>query len=81
VTIVLWVIGGAAFGLYLAQYANRYVTTYAGLASAMIALVFLYLSAAIFIYGGELNAAILRARRERQRAEGGEAQPVRTGMP
>jgi membrane protein len=81
VTIVLWVIGGAAFGLYLAQYANRYVTTYAGLASAMIALVFLYLSAAIFIYGGELNAAILRARRARQRAEGGEAQPLRTGMP
>jgi membrane protein len=81
VTIVLWVIGGNALGLYLAQYANRYVTTYAGLASAMIALVFLYLSAAIFIYGAELNAAILRARRERRRAEGGEAQPVRTGTP
>lgn len=65
VTIALWLAGGAGFGLYLAQYANRYVTTYAGLASAMIALVFLYLSAAIFIYGGELNAAILRARHER----------------
>jgi membrane protein len=79
VTIMLWLAGGAAFGLYLAQYANRYVTTYAGLASAMIALVFLYLSAAIFIYGGELNAAILRARRERAVAE---AKPrVRSGTP
>ena len=28
----------------------------------MIALVFLYLTASIFIFGGELNAAILRAR-------------------
>ncbi|HEV3185873.1 MAG TPA: YihY/virulence factor BrkB family protein [Xanthobacteraceae bacterium] len=75
VTLALWLVGGAAFGLYLAQYANRYVTTYAGLASAMIALVFLYLSAAIFLYGGELNAAILRARRERAVAE----VPLRSG--
>ena len=66
VTIFLWLAGGAGFGMYLAQYANRtYVTTYAGLASAMIALVFLYVSAAIFIYGGELNSAILRWRHER----------------
>ncbi len=35
----------------------------AGLASAMIALMFLYYSAWIFIYGGELNAAIARARK------------------
>jgi membrane protein len=69
VTIMMWLAGGAGFGLYLAQYANRYVTTYAGLASAMIALVFLYVSAAIFIYGGELNAAILRARHRRILAE------------
>ena len=32
-------------------------TTYAGLASAMIALVFLYWTASIFVYGGEFNAA------------------------
>jgi membrane protein len=67
VTIALWLVSGGAFGLYLAQYANRYVTTYAGLASAMIALVFLYASASIFLYGGELNAAIGRARRVRPR--------------
>jgi membrane protein len=73
VTIALWLAGGAGFGAYLAQYANRYVTTYAGLASAMIALVFLYLSAAIFIYGGELNSAILRWRHERALAEAARA--------
>jgi membrane protein len=35
---------------------------YAGLASAMIALVFLYWTASIFVFGGELNAAWRRAR-------------------
>jgi membrane protein len=38
------------------------VSTYAGLASVMIAMLFLYTLAAIFIYGGELNAAMMRAR-------------------
>jgi membrane protein len=61
VTLVLWLAAGAAFGLYLAEFAYTYVTYYAGLASGMIALVFLYLTALIFIYGGELNAAIQRA--------------------
>jgi membrane protein len=61
-TLVLWLVAGAAFGRYLAQFAFTYVSTYAGLASAMIALVFLYITAAIFIYGGNLNAAITRAR-------------------
>ena len=35
---------------------------YAGLASVIIALVFLYAIAAIFVYGGELNAAIIKSR-------------------
>jgi membrane protein len=50
------------FGSYLAEFPNVYVSYYAGLASVMIALVFLYLTASIFVFGGELNAAILRAR-------------------
>ncbi len=57
-TLLLWLITGAAFGRYLADYAFAYVTMYAGLASAMIALVFLYACASIFIYGGELNSVI-----------------------
>jgi membrane protein len=68
VTLVLWLAGGILFGRYLAEFANNYVTMYAGLASAMIALVFLYWIAAIFIYGGELNAAIIH-QRERRLAE------------
>jgi membrane protein len=61
-TLVLWLACGFTFGHYLADFAYTYVTYYAGLASAMIALVFLYYSAWIFVYGGELNAAIARVR-------------------
>ena len=67
VTLALWLVAGAAFGRYLAAFSDRYAVTYAGLSSAMIALVFLYFSAGIFIYGGELNAAIARASRSSTR--------------
>jgi membrane protein len=61
-TLLLWLVSGAAFGRYLAYYTFAYVSMYAGLASAMIALVFLYVCASIFIFGGELNTAIAQAR-------------------
>ena len=61
-TLLLWLAVGFIFGRYLASFSYTYVSYYAGLASAMIALVFLYYSAWIFIFGGELNAAILRVR-------------------
>ena len=61
-TLLLWLAGGMVFGRYLAEFPTVYVSYYAGLASVMIALVFLYLTASIFVFGGELNAAILRAR-------------------
>ncbi len=63
-TLFGWLLAGELFGRYLAKFAYAYVTYYAGLASAMIALMFLYLSALIFIYGGELNAAVRDARRK-----------------
>jgi membrane protein len=61
-TLLLWLACGFAFGRYLSSFSYTYVTYYAGLASAMMALVFLYFTALIFIYGGELNAAIARER-------------------
>jgi membrane protein len=67
-TLVLWLVCGFAFGRYLNSFSSAYVTYYAGLASAMTALVFLYFSACLFIYGGELNAAIKRVRDENDKA-------------
>jgi membrane protein len=60
-TMVASLVSGIVFGQYLARFANNYVTMYAGLASVIIALVFLYFIAAIFVYGGELNASIIKS--------------------
>jgi membrane protein len=60
-TFVASLVSGVVFGAYLARFANNYVSMYAGLASVIIALVFLYFIAAIFVYGGELNAAIIKS--------------------
>ena len=68
VTLVAWMAGALMFASYLKEFAN-YVSTYAGLASIMIALVFLYIVAAIFILGAEINAAILKARRRSETAQ------------
>lgn len=61
-TLALWLIAGAVFGRYLAEYAFAYVSMYAGLASAMIALIFLYVCASIFVFGAELNSTIGKVR-------------------
>ena len=63
VTIVGSLISGMVFGQYLQFFAENYVIYYAGMASVIIALVFLYFIASIFVYGGELNAAIIKARK------------------
>ena len=61
---------GEAFGAYLSQFVRNYISMYAGLASVMIALVYLYWVSLLFVFGGELNAAILRARRKAKEARG-----------
>ncbi|WP_018690508.1 YihY/virulence factor BrkB family protein [Ahrensia kielensis] len=55
-TMVTWSLAGYSFALYLDSFAT-YASTYAGLASIMIAMVFLYIIAAIFIFGAQINAA------------------------
>jgi membrane protein len=72
-TLALSLVFGFAFGAYLAGFARNYASTYAGLASVMIALVFLYMLASIFVYGGELNAAICRLKKV------DESKPAREG--
>ncbi|WP_075997312.1 YihY/virulence factor BrkB family protein [Salaquimonas pukyongi] len=61
-TLICWLAGSLAFGMYLEQFAD-YVSTYAGLAGAMVGLIFLYMLGLIFIFGGEINAASLRRKR------------------
>lgn len=61
-TLLLWSLAGWGFSIYIARFAS-YSATYAGLAGAMSALIFLYLNAAILILGAEFNGALIDARR------------------
>ncbi len=63
-TMIAWTVGAYLFASYLAAF-STYVKTYAGLASIMIALVFLYIIGVIFILGAEINAALLKYRVKR----------------
>jgi membrane protein len=65
VTLAFWLGAAILFGWYLARF-STYASTYAGFAAPMMALVFLYFLAVIFIAGGELNMAIDRERQVHQ---------------
>jgi membrane protein len=59
-TLILWLLGASFYGEFLANMTHL-KATYAGLAGILTALIFLQISAAIFIFGAELNAALRRA--------------------
>ena len=63
-TFICSIAFGEAFGEYLDHALHGYVSMYSDLASVMIALVYLYWVALLFVIGGELNATILRAHEE-----------------
>lgn len=60
-TLALWAAAGWGFSYYLGKFAI-YSATYAGLAGAMAALIFLYLNSAILILGAEYNGALIDLR-------------------
>lgn len=62
ITIFLFIAGATIFSIYIARFAN-YASTYAGLAGAMTAVVFLNVSAALFILGAEFNAVLMERRK------------------
>jgi membrane protein len=68
VTLVLWFLAGLGFGFYLDRFSTAYASTYGGLATAMVFLVFLYWLAAMFLFGGEINGTVIAARRQRLQA-------------
>lgn len=67
-TLVLWLTGASFYGELLANMTHL-KSTYAGLAGILTALIFLQLSAAIFIFGAELNAALRRRKQPEEEAK------------
>lgn len=60
-TVAIWVAAAYGFSYYLSTFAN-YTRTYAGLASIMVVLIFLYMTGVIFLLGAEFNAALIKFR-------------------
>jgi membrane protein len=62
-TVVLWLIAAAVYADYIGKF-SRITVMYAGLANVIIALIFLYISAALFILGGEINQSLISQRKK-----------------
>ncbi len=56
ITVVLWMILASAFSIYF-RFVPSYAITYGTLGGVIATLLFFYVSAAIFIFGAEINAA------------------------
>lgn len=62
-TTIAWIVAASILSIYFGEFAN-YSATYGSLAGVAITLLFFYISAIIFIFGGELNAALLPHRQK-----------------
>ena len=56
VTVLLWMLLASAFSIYF-RFVPSYAITYGALGGVIATLLFFYVSAAIFIFGAEINAA------------------------
>jgi membrane protein len=61
---LLWLIVSGAFGFYVSEFAT-YGKTYGSLASVIVLIFWLYLSALTILVGGELNAEVERRAKQR----------------
>jgi membrane protein len=57
-TTILWIVAASVLTVYFDKFAN-YALTYGSLGGVIVTLMFFYVSAIIFIFGGEINAALL----------------------
>jgi membrane protein len=55
--VIVWVLASLGFSYYVSHFAN-YSVTYGSLATAVVLLLYFYISAAVLLLGAEVNAAI-----------------------
>lgn len=68
VGVLLWFFASVGFRIYL-HFFNTYSTTYGSLGTAIILLLWFYVTGLVFLLGGEINAAIEHAAAERGHPE------------
>ncbi|MEP2533142.1 YihY/virulence factor BrkB family protein [Shimia sp.] len=75
-TVIFWDLASRGFAFYIGSF-STYSATYAGLAGIMSALVYLYMMAAIFVFGAEYNGRLFDIQRKATEAERKDGQEVR----
>lgn len=68
-SVVVWIAASVAFGFYVQNFAD-YSATYGSIGAVVILMLYFYLSAAVLLFGAEINAVI------RNHCEGGPDQPL-----
>jgi membrane protein len=61
--VIMWIVGASAYSWYLLNL-GRFSVTYGSLGGVVATLLFFYISALIFIFGAEVNAARMRLREQ-----------------
>lgn len=79
VAVALWVVASLSFNLYVTHFHN-YARTYGALGTAVVLILWLYLSSLVVILGGEIDALLHRRLRISEQALRA-AQPVDKGVP
>jgi membrane protein len=70
VAVIIWIVASLAFGYYVQNFGN-YNKTYGSLGAVVVLLMYFFITAAVMLYGAEVNAALIRARGERIRESAG----------
>lgn len=58
--VIVWIVASLGFGLYVGNFGN-YDATYGSIGAVIVLLLYFYLSAAVLLFGAELNAVIEHA--------------------
>ncbi|PKL96893.1 MAG: ribonuclease BN [Gammaproteobacteria bacterium HGW-Gammaproteobacteria-9] len=58
--VLVWILASIAFGIYVQNFAD-YNATYGSIGAIIVLLLYLYISAAVLLFGAELNAVIEHA--------------------
>ncbi len=69
-TLAVWIAFGLVFGAYVAGWNSNFSSTYAGLASIVILLIFLDFFGAVFVFGAELNRILMKRSRHEEVTRG-----------
>lgn len=68
-TMVLWLLAAQAYAKYTAEFSRAQIM-YAGLGSVVVALLFVYISAALVILGGEFNEVLILRQQYKVKSKG-----------